>query len=171
MPKGIQQTSRYMPCIWVNRPHTLYTMEHFRRFKQWTVVLWCILLSLSLILAQGVTLHVHHQDHDHHTHHHHGHDLIDSAHDAEHSHSSKAHFSLDASHDDHHNEIITEVDVSPNGLLKAPGTQVLFFVFITFVLLLTLPTSTRRAPRHRRESHPYHYLCYLFSPPLRAPPR
>jgi len=134
------------------------------------MILWSILLSLSLVFAQGATLHVHDMDHEHHTHHNHGHEVIDSAHPAEHSHASKAHFSLDASHNDHHDDITSEVDVSPNGLLKASSAHVLFFAIIAFSLLLTLPARVGQAVRYRGDSDLFHYHCYLFSPPLRAPP-
>ena len=88
----------------------------------------------------------------------------------EHEHLSKAHFAHDQSHGDHHEEVFSEVDVSPNGILKAPSAQILFFAVITFILLLAWPVFAGRVLYYRRDSDPFHYLCYLFSPPLRAPP-
>lgn len=142
-------------------------MNFFRRLKKRTMITWSILLSLSLIVAQGVTLHVHSVDHDYYGHYQQDH--ADNSH-SEHSHVSKAHFSHDASHGDYHEEIFSEVDVSPSGLLKASFTQILSFVLITFIVLLALPMLVGQVLGHRRDSNVLHYQCYLISPPLRAPP-
>lgn len=142
-------------------------MEVIRRLNQRTVILWSVLLSLSLVFAQGTTLHVHAIDHGHHYAHDHSHS---GDHSADHSHISKAHSAHDDSHGHHHVGGSSEVNISPNGLLKAPYAKILLFAIITFILLLALPALIERVLRYHRDSNQCYFCCYYFSPPLRAPP-
>ncbi|MCF6336458.1 MAG: hypothetical protein L3J84_00695 [Gammaproteobacteria bacterium] len=132
--------------------------------------MWALLLSLALLCAQGTKLHVHNLDHGHNNHliNDHTHDAIDKA--ANHSYLSKAHFTHDTSHD-HHGSVVSEVDISPDGVLKNTNNSVfsialfaLFFTLITFI-------SSRQLVQRCRESKLTLHSDYLLSPPLRAPPQ
>ena len=121
------------------------------------------MLSLSLFFAQGVTLHVHTLDHGHDGHWH-GH-LAGVT--GDHAHFSKAHFS----HIGDHDHIVSEVDISPNGMLtKLVSSHVLILAFIAFILLLSPTAVSRRLVHCYSEGRLALYRCYLLSPPLRAPP-
>ncbi len=133
------------------------------------VLLWCFLLSLSLLCVQGAKLHVHDLDHRHH----HGQiHAIDGA--GDHAHLSKAHFAHDTSHGDHHNDVISEVDISPDGVLKntnknannSPFTLALFIFFFTLAIFV----ASRRLIQRCREGKLTFHQYYVLSPPLRAPP-
>ncbi len=131
--------------------------------------MWSLLLSLALLCAQGVTLHVHNLDHghddlyaDHHTY------AIDEA--SNHGHLSKTHFTHNTSHD-HHDGVVSEVDITPDRLLKNANNSVfsialfaLFFTLIAFV-------SSRQLVQRSRENKPVPHRFYVLSPPLRASPQ
>ncbi len=141
-------------------------MEFFRLTNKRTLLLWSLLLSLSLLCMQEAKLHVHDLDHGHH----HGHThAIDGA--GGHAHLSKAHFAHDTSHGDHHNGVISEVDISPDGVLKnannSPFTIALFIFFFTLLIFV----SSRRLIQRCRESKLILHEYYVLSPPLRAPPQ
>jgi len=143
-------------------------MDLFRKTKKSTLYLWIILLSIALVCAQGVTLHVHVVDHDHH---HHNHDnLLGQTSTAEHTHISIAHLSADTSHSNHHDQVIYESDACPDCLLtkisnKAPLTALLSVLFILMLIGIYRHTYDRR----RIENIHLRYLFH-FTPPLRAPP-
>lgn len=146
-------------------------MELFRKTKKSTLYYWVIFLSIALVCAQGVTLHVHAVDHDHHQHHSHNHDsLHEQLSTVEHSHISIAHLSADTSHSNHHDQVIYESDACPDCLLtkissKAPLAALLS---VLFILLLT---GTYRNTYERRRDDNILFSCWLyFTPPLRAPP-
>ena len=125
-----------------------------------------MLLSLFLLCAQGVGLHIHSLDHHHDHKHSHNHATEEMG---DHAHLSKAHFAFVGSHSDHHHGIASEIDVSPYGLLKSIDNLFaialfdLLFAFFTFVCL-------RRLLRYCRERKLTLRGHYLLSPPLRAPP-
>ena len=129
--------------------------------------MWSLLLSLALLCAQGVKLHVHDLDHGHDNHHSHAH-VIDEA--SDHGHLSKAHSSHDTSHDDHHDSVASEIDVSPDGVLKNSNT-VFALALIVFFITLMIPASLRQRVHHRRENDFILHRDYALSPPLRAPPQ
>lgn len=143
-------------------------MESIRRINRQTLLVWCLLLSLLLLCAQGVTMHIHIVDHAHDKYLDHSHFIGETS---DHSHISKAHLSNDTFHNDHHNEAVTEIDVTPEGVLKNLSNNIIALALFALLLILVLPITSRQV-RHRIHKNPstlYHY--YLISPPLRAPPQ
>ncbi len=133
-------------------------MDSFRQTNRKILLLWSLFLSLALLCAQSINLHVHDLDHTH------GADELSG-----HTHLSKAHFAHDISHDHHYGEV-SELDVSPDGVVKnlnhsafAIALFVIFFSLIAFV-------SSRHVHQRRRKDKLIHH-DYLLSPPLRAPPQ
>ncbi len=124
-------------------------MNSFRQINRRALLLWSLLLSLALLSAHVVKLHVH---------------------DLEHGHLSKAHFAHDTSHE-HHDRTISEVDTSPNGVLKNTSNSV--FALALFTLFLTLMTfiPSQQLVQCCRENKLTLHSYYLLSPPLRAPPQ
>ena len=125
-----------------------------------------ILLSL-LVMGQGVTLHVHDLDHSH-SHHQ---QVIDEAEYHDH-HSNNLHYAIDGSHADHHDESVTEIDITPNGVMKLVISQVLIaFALIFYLLILPIRSHFLGRVHFANDLSLVKYLCYLLSPPLRAPPQ
>lgn len=141
-------------------------MRFFRETKKRTLYLWTILLSLALLCAQGVKLHTHDLDHNHDQQH--GHTPSEAA--VEHSHLSEAHLSTDVSHDDHHDEMTSELDANPNGLLKKVSNSVLTLALLATVFILLFPGFYQQIFHRRRGKAIFIPWRYLLSPPLRAPP-
>ena len=134
--------------------------------------MWSLLLSLALLCAQGVKLHVHHLDHGHdnHPNNYHSHiHAIDKA--GDHDHLSKAHFTHDTSHNDHHDGVVSEVDISPDGVLKNANYSVFALALFALFFTLVIFVSSRQLVQRCRESKLILRSYYLLSPPLRAPPQ
>ncbi len=132
--------------------------------------MWSLLLSLMLLCAQGVQLklHVHELDHEHDNYHSHTHATGD---ESDHSHLSKAHFAHDTSHDNHHDNIVSEVDITPDGFLKSASNTVFAIALFALSCILVTFIPSRQFFQRCRESKLILYNYYLFSPPLRAPPQ
>jgi hypothetical protein len=141
-------------------------MTFFRQTTKRTLFLWALLLSIALLCAQGVKLHVHSIDHDHDRQHSH----IAAEAVAEHSHLSEAHLSSDVSHGDHHDEVVSELDVSPDGLLKKASSNVVVLALLAAVFTLLLPGLYQQIFHRRRDKDAILPWRYLLSPPPRAPP-
>jgi hypothetical protein len=141
-------------------------MIFFRRAIKRNLFPWVLLLSVALLCAQGVKLHVHSIDHAHNQQY--GHITIDAA--AEHSHRSELHLSHDVSHVDHHDEVVSELDVSPDGLLKKVSSKVVMLVLLATLLSLFLFGFFQQILQRYRDGDAILPWRYLFSPPLRAPP-
>jgi len=134
--------------------------------------LWSVLLSLLLLCAQGVKLHVHDLAHgyDNHSNDSYSHiHAIDEA--GDHGSLSKAHFAHDTSHHELHDEVISEVDISPAGLLKNTNNSVFAIMLFALFFILMVLISARQLVQRCRESQLILRSCHLFSPPLRAPPQ
>ncbi|NOX43621.1 MAG: hypothetical protein GXP19_07805 [Gammaproteobacteria bacterium] len=139
--------------------------------KKRTLFLWTLLLSMVLLCAQGVKLHVHSLDHDYDQTH--SHIAAEAA--AKHSHLSEAHLSTDISHGDHHDEMVSEVDVSPygllkKGLLKKVSTSALTLALLATVVILLFAGFYQQIYHRRRAKDFIFRWRYLLFPPLRAPP-
>lgn len=155
-------------------------MNCFRQINQRSLLLWSLFLSLSLLSAQGVGLHVHNLDHGHDEHpneypnesstkyHSHTH-TIDEA--DSHNHLSKAHFSHDTSHNDHHDGTASEVDLSPDGVLKNTHSNIFAIALFAFFFTLIPVVSSGQFMQRCRDNKLTIKEYYLFSPPLRAPPQ
>ena len=126
---------------------------------------WILVLSIALLCTQGVKLHVHGLGHDHDPRHSH---TCPKA--VEHSHLSKPHLSTDLSHDDYHDELVSELDANPNGLLKKVSSTVLTLALFAMVLMLLLSGFNPLISHRRRDNGVNLSWRYLRSPPLRAPP-
>lgn len=141
-------------------------MNFHRKTKNRTLYFWAILLSMALLCAQGVKLHVHDLDHDHDQQH--GH--IPAEDTVEHSHLSVAHLSSDISHADHHEEVVSEIDASQDGLLIKLSSSISLLAILATVFTLLLSGFYRYRFYLRRENDSNIPWRYHMSPPLRAPP-
>ena len=141
-------------------------MNYFRRTNKWTLLLWSSLL-LVWLCVQGTTLHVHLLDHSHSDFHDHSHA---DGEDDNHVHVTKFHLSHDASHHDHHDHVVSEIEISPEGVSKNLSAK--FLVIALFALLLTTIFFNQRhiIVSRNRENALLDFGRYAISPPLRAPP-
>jgi len=124
------------------------------------------LLSIALLCAQGITLHVHNLGHEHDQ----QHDHLAAELAVKHSHLSETHLSTDASHGDHHAEVVSEFGASPDGLLKKISYNVLTLALLATVLALLFPSFYQLIFPRRRDIGVIFAWQYRLSPPLRAPP-
>jgi hypothetical protein len=143
-------------------------MDFFRQAQKHTLILWTVLLSLSILCAQGVKLHAHDFDHGHTGHHH---DQLDSGYYSDHAHAGGIHFANDKSHVDHHSGAIPELDASPDGLLKKVSNAVLVLALLSAMSYFLLPGLLRQTYHRIREQKIPLPRRYIHSPPLRAPPK
>lgn len=144
----------------------LSAMNYFRKTIKRYLSLWAILLSLALLFAQGVKLHVHELAHGHEQHR--GH--IAAAETLEHSHLSVAHLSSDISHSDHHQEVLSEIDASQDGIQVKMYNGILLPAILAIFFTLILPGFYRFTFHTRRANDKIIPWRYHISPPLRAPP-
>lgn len=143
-------------------------MDLFRRTKKSTLYIWVILLSIALVCAQGVKLHVHAIDHDHHQQHNHD-SLLDQFPTAEHTHISITHLSADASHSNHHDQVIYESDACPDCLLTKISSKLPLTALLAVLFMLLLGVFRQTYVRRREVFVFFSRRCH-FTPPLRAPP-
>lgn len=141
-------------------------MNFYHKTKKRTLYLWAVLLSVAVLCAQGVKLHVHDLTHDHDQQHSHS----PTEEEVNHSHLSVAHLSSDISHVDHHEEVVTEIDTSQNGLLIKVSSSISLLALLATALTLLLPSFNRYTFHPRRENDTNIPWRYHTSPPLRAPP-
>jgi len=139
-------------------------MNFFRQTKKRTLFLWTLLLSIALLSAQGIKLHVHSLDHNQE----YDHISIESL--VDHSKISKVHLSTDVTHEDHHDGITSELDVSYYGFMKKVSNSVLTLVFFFILFTLFFISSYRQIFYRRRNNIAMLPWRYINSPPLRAPP-
>ena len=130
---------------------------------------WNVILSFALLCAQGVKLHVHSLDHASKQNHTHNHMVFEDT--ASHSHLSIAHYSTDLSHSDYHDEVVSEMDASPHGLLEKVSNSVRTLALLAVFLTLFCLYFYRNLLYKRLLNGTVIHWRYLFSPPLRAPPR
>ncbi len=143
-------------------------MIFVRKIKPVTSILWVLLISMTLICAQGTKLHVHYLDCQHDT----SIGLLTITEDNHgHAQHGKIHLAANGSYDDHSEEGTTELDVSPQGLLKNLSSVLSLLLVITSFFMLLLPEFTRLFLRHNRDSCSIAFWRYVLSPPLRAPPQ
>lgn len=142
-------------------------MESFRKTKKSTLYLWVILLSVALLCAQGLKLHVHDIGHDHHNHHNHSDEITI----VEHNHVSIAHLSLDDSHADHHGQVIYESDACPDCLQtkifnNIPLTALISLLFILLLFGIGRYTYIRQWDECNIQTRWHHFMPLLRAPPL-----
>ncbi len=146
----------------------------FRKIKKETLFPWAILLSMAILCAQCVKLHVHDTNHDFGQQH-----GPLTANDVEgeavgevegHSHLTVAHLSADTSHADHHDEVLSEVDASPDVFLNKVANNIPVLALLAGILILCLLAIYRYPIHRRRHNDALSFWRYYHSPPLRAPP-
>ena len=141
-------------------------MTIFHQMKKRTLFLWVVLLSITLLCVQSMTLHIHAFDQDHEQ----GYSHIGEEAVNEHSHLTEAHLSSDISHYYHHDEIMSEIDVNQDALMKKVSSNVIVLAFFSIVITILLSNIFLRIfYRHRNDNINIPWR-YLLSPPLRAPP-
>ena len=121
---------------------------------------------MALLCTQSVKLHVH--DLDHGLGQQHEHAPGDGA--VEHLHLAEAHLSIDTSHADHHGEVVSEIDLSPDVLLKNISVSQLTLAIFAILLILPPHRMYRHSSHRRRKDFTVLMWRYHLSPPLRAPP-
>ena len=141
-------------------------MRIFQKISKSALAIWVISFSVALLSAQNLKLHTHNLDHDHVQ----GHEHISIEETHDHLHLADAHFSIDISHADHHDEVVSEVKVSPDGLMKNDFSKVLTLALLAVLLVLLLP-SLFQSIFYRWHNEFIFTRRYQHSPPLRAPPR
>lgn len=141
-------------------------MKHLRNTKKSILCFWVVLLSFTLLCAQGVKLHVHPLSHNHHSHHDHQSPLLVG----DHSHISIAHLSLDNSHSNQHDQVIYESDACPDCLLTKISNKVPLTALLAVLFVLLLFGVYRHTYVHRRDVIVLFSRWCHFTPPLRAPP-
>lgn len=140
-------------------------MIFFKRMQKRTLFLWIILLSITLLCAQSVKLHVHSFGHDHEQQHSIAPEVM-----TEHLHQNGIHLTTDISHADHHDEVISEQGLNSQALLKkiaSYGPMLAIFIIVFTFLLHNFNVITLR---RRRDKDVITVRRYILSPPLRAPP-
>jgi len=137
-------------------------MKYFRQINNRTLLLWSLLLSFSLLCAQEMNLHTHDFKHGHF-------DTMEAG--SNHHQFIKVHLSHDTSHYDHHNGEISDIDISPIGVLKSAKVRIFALALITFILLLVMRSTSQQLILSRRKNKLVFYKRYILSPPLRAPPQ
>jgi hypothetical protein len=138
-------------------------MQSFRKTNKRILFAWTILLSLLMLNAQGVTLHVHSFEHTPLQNHHSIDDLND------HSHLNSAHLSIDSSHDGHHDEVTLEISACPNCILNQASTNVTVLALLAMALMFILPALNRTNFFSIHLNISRLWRDYI-SPQLRAPP-
>ena len=133
-------------------------MDYFHQTNKKTPILWSLLLCLVLLSVQGQEVKLHAHDLDYNSNHYVvGYHQVSFTHDM---------------FDDHHDNVVAEIDISPDGLFKSINNStysfVLFALFFTLVTLVFLGQQLVQGGRKRRLS--FSRLNTL-SPPLRAPPQ
>ena len=145
-------------------------MDFFRQTNKRILLLWSVLLALMLLCAQGVKLHAHDLGHgdEHHSSDGHIHAIEATG---DHGYLSKVHFAHDTSHSEHHDDVVSEIDISPDGLLKNTNNSVFAIMLFALFFILMVLISSRQLIQRCRESQLILRSCQIFSPPLRAPPQ
>ena len=146
----------------------------FNQITKPALYLLTLILSVAIVCAQGVRLHVHSLDQDH------NHELQQQSHTTtetlkqftqqQHSHPEKIHPASDISHSDHHDQVISELDVSPDAFLTKIISNILILAILSSIFTF-LPVNfyQQLLQRYRKETVIISQR-FLFSPPLRAPP-
>jgi hypothetical protein len=128
--------------------------------------IWIIVLSLALLSAQGMRLHIHYHDCEHP-------DpdptaarsIVDQANHA------KIHLVTQDAHNAHSMTGVSELDISPQGLLKQLSHWNVQLP-VVIVVLLMIPAVFFALSSRRRSSTPSPPCWrYAIAPPLRSPPQ
>ena len=143
-------------------------MRFFRQTRIRYLLPWALLLSMAIVCAQGVKLHIHDISHDHEKKQQHSH--ISTKIEVEHSHLSIAHLSTDVSHVDHHDEVVSELDINPDSLVKKISSSALLLALFSIAVTLFFAIFLELILYPCRGVNTFLPGRHLLSPPLRAPP-
>lgn len=138
----------------------LFCMPNFFNTHKQTYVIWAIFLSLAIVCAQSVKLHVHDMDHTHKPV-----ELVNA-----HSHDSEFHLSVDSSHAEYHHQVKSEMDLGLKALLKDISGKVLLLALLVTVIAYHLHRLFSPVYWCRPGSPSGVPWRYRLGPPLRAPP-
>jgi hypothetical protein len=139
----------------------------FARNDKYTSMPWALLLCLTLLCVQGTRLHVHYLDCEHEA----STGLTTADDNHGHAQHSNIHLVTDSSHHHHSKTGMSELDVSPQGLLKKLSSIDSLLLAIVSIFTLLLPGFTRQAVQQHHDSRFKTLRRYVLSPPLRAPPQ
>lgn len=135
--------------------------------KKRTLFLWVLFLSIALLCAQGVNFHAHDFGHDNESHH----SSIDPNFTVDHSHQSGIHLTMDISHSDDHDDILSELDISSQVVLKKVSSNgpmpIMLMVIFSF---LFYQFYVYKFYRSNYDDDLILAWRNFLSPPLRAPP-
>jgi len=141
-------------------------MNFFRAYHKSNLLLWVTLLSLTLLCTQHLQLHVHSLDHEPYQHHD---NLLSN--NSDHSHIVTKHLSIDTSHQDHHDEVMLEMNASPDTISHSSSAQVPSFdLLILYILLLVLGAYRSLGFKTRPFAEGIRKRHFYLIPQLRAPP-
>lgn len=132
-------------------------LKNLHKFRMW----WVLFLSLALLCAQSVKLHVHDLDHTH----------TSSESVINHSHTSEFHLSVDVSHAEYHHQAMPEIDLGMSALLNNISAKMITLALLVTLIILCLHSLYPVSFSRRRRVAANAFSRYHFSPPLRAPPR
>ena len=144
-------------------------MNYFRQMNKKVRTIWFLILTISILLAQGIKYHIHSIAQEHHH-------SIDSTHDSieklpEHFHFTQVH-SANNNHDNLEHDNTLEFEVKSNGILNKISVLSflldLLFILVSFTIFINLSHATIRYRRNHKAF--LSYWRYLLAPPLRAPP-
>lgn len=130
-----------------------------------TLFLWILLLSITLLCAQSVRLHVHSFGHDHEQQHSIAPEVM-----TEHLHQNGIHLTTDTSHAEHHDEVISEQGLNLEALLKKIANYGPMLAILVMVFTFLLHNFNVITLHRRRDKDVITIQRYILSPPLRAPP-
>ena len=141
-------------------------MNFPRACQKSTLLLWAVLLSVTLLCTQHLQFHIHSLDHEPYQHHD---DLLSN--NGDHSHVATKHLSIDASHQDHHDEVMLEMDASPDSIAKPTSVQIPSIdLLILYILLFALGVCRSLGYKTRPFAEGLLQRHFYLIPQLRAPP-
>ena len=153
-----------MACLCESLLPRLQLMTSYRPQIDRLAPMWVVILSLMLLWSQGVRLHVHSYAHEHER-------LSASDRHCALDHGSEVHLAIAAQDAEHHADVMSELDISPEGIPAHAGVQLFVWGLLTILILFEpLIRKGLVIPRHTIHWRlPWRF--HVLSPPLRAPPK
>lgn len=136
-------------------------MAYLRLIAQRYKLVWLLYLTLTFIGVQGVNIHLDVYDHQHHAE-----EAITSVHD----HHSSTHICGTTCNVNHGHESITELDITPEGIVKNLSSSSLILALLTSVIFVYLAPRCCVRISWRRNPNTLPLWQFALRPPLRAPP-
>lgn len=136
------------------------TLNHLRKTAKHFSLLWIGCLAFALISIQSANLHFDIYDH------HHSNDVEM----AEHHHSSVTHVCNSVCDSDHAHDSTTEVNITPEGVMKNLSLSSLAAALLIGMIILLFQRRHITLSRHRNNDLLPRLWRSTLRPPLRAPP-